>query len=128
MSKASPTISTPAFEVKPPIQQSKGTEVIKFQKSYWSQFNSDYGTWQYTWQPEPKPYTPAVLGYEPQQQGIRGNNMTFYDTMPGRVVTIGVSGVCAAAEWALKGAISTWMIRVRSSTCRMSVTRNASGE
>jgi filamentous hemagglutinin len=73
------------------------------QKSYGSQFDSDYGSWQYTWQPEQKISAPVVSGYEPQQQGVRGNNMTFYDTMLGRVVTIGVSGVCATAECAMKG-------------------------
>jgi len=76
---------------------------VDIQKSYASQFDSDYGKWQYTWLPEQKPYEPEVRGYVPEQQGVNGNNMTFYDTMLGRVVTIGVSGVCATAECAMKG-------------------------
>jgi hypothetical protein len=69
------------------------------QSAYGTHFQSDYGTWQYAWQPEQKPLSPEQTGgYTPGQQGVRGNSMTFYDTMLGKVTTIGVTGVCATAE------------------------------
>jgi filamentous hemagglutinin len=68
------------------------------QSAYGTHFQSDYGTWHYAWLPEQKPLSPEQTGgYTPGQQGVRGNSMTFYDTMLGKVTTIGVTGVCATA-------------------------------
>jgi len=74
------------------------------QKSYGSNFNSDYGNWQYTWQSPSVPGTAVDQGYVPEQQGVRGNSMSFSDTLTGKSYSIGVLGVCGTAECVMNGA------------------------
>jgi filamentous hemagglutinin len=73
------------------------------QASFAGQFASTYGNWQYSWQKPQAAPSVASTGYVPQQQGVRGNSETFYDTLLGRGVTIGVNGVCATAECVIYG-------------------------